>query len=205
MNARPIIFNGDMVRALLDGRKTQTRRPIDPQPVEAMVTKFPFPKMRGSLLIWSETDYSDFPMWKYHHVCPFGKPGDLLWVRETFAILRYLKTIEVGFAYRADGDLPFGWSPSIHMPRKASRLTLRITDVRVERVQDISECNAKAEGAIPDGTQGDSHICAFAETVWGGIYNTDHNPQFAWGRNPWVWVIGFEVIRKNVDEVMANV
>ena len=173
---RPILFNGKMVQSILDGRKTQTRRVIKPQPVSN-----PFPLQR----------------------CPYGVPIDLLWVQETWV------KWDAGIAYLADClnrhgvesedskrcRLDYGviWKPSIHMPRWASRITLRVTDVRVERVQEISEADAQAEGvsAWHDTNNGTVYRPEF-RTLWDSI-NAARG--FGWDANPWVWVVEFERVQ----------
>lgn len=213
--ARPILFSAPMVRALLDGRKTQTRRIVKPQPngTESV-----------SPCHWVETGWSTSrgssgclcrPV-----RCPYGQPGDLLWVRETFCSDDDTPTI-----YKADGDeelyiknhdllctnLP--WKPSIHMPRWTSRLTLEITGVRVERLQDITEEDAKAEGIVfcerdSDGAEWyslpewkwQSPAAARAyRTLWESI-----NGSGSWDANPWVWVLEFTVHRCNVDDLLKR-
>ena len=152
LKERPILFSTPMVRAILDGRKTQTRRIIKPQPYVLNSTSAELNQL-----------FKDGLM---HRACPYGKIGDLLWVRETWADLtegygtpweRF--NLKPPFIwYKADGDQPDigngasqleSWKPSIFMPRWASRITLRITNVRVERLQDISEMDAIAEGVAP--------------------------------------------------------
>ena len=164
MKERPIIFSAPMVRAILDGRKTQTRRVVKPQPVggdriERDGSGWVVGRMRDSENAWRPLP------------CPFGQPGDGLWVRETWSGLHVFRNtaplerksfVGDGYPYMredvwywADGEPEYGdWErprPSIHMPRWASRLTLEITGVRVERLQEISEADAEAEGfaAIP--------------------------------------------------------
>lgn len=154
---RPILFSGAMVRALLAGTKTQTRRAVKSVELargEAMGVRvapgtfcyIDFDGVPG--LSWRPFGGSPtvpYPPEKVAAACPYGAPGDRLWVRETWA-----KAGEVGDSveYRADnGDPTNGrWRPSIHMPRRVSRLTLEVTDVRVERLQDISESDSQAEG-----------------------------------------------------------
>lgn len=225
MNNRPIIFSADMVRALLSGNKTQTRRPINPQP-ECI-----FDEDRGIDGYFKWNGGRLFPT-AYQAIdiqsCPFGQVGDLLWVRETWCCESNGGSIVDGsYLYRADGlqvtkdDGDGGtelrkdgteaspWIPSIHMPRHASRLTLRITDIRVERVQDISEVASQCEGAKPRFE--DEFGIVWSQPlykhgffhIWNSIYNAKNKPQFAWENNPWCWCISFEVIRKNVDEVMG--
>lgn len=211
MAEKPIIFSGAMVRALLDGRKTQTRRVLKPQPVKLPDFN------RGSLSI--NVRRSVYQAWNPHCPavrCPYGQPGDRLWVRETFAYVsphEYPAPFEeCKIEYRADKpeakraggwdcepDDPeaIRWRPSIHMPRWASRITLEVTGVRVERLQDISEADARAEGAYPPpaGTDDDgAHYDAGTfrdgfRALWESI-----NGAGSWTANPWVWVIEFRRI-----------
>lgn len=200
---RPILFNGPMVRAILDGRKTQTRRPLKLQP-DRDIDGEPYWHV-GGFRAWQFRPVSDVlrkggALLK----CPYGVPGDLLWVREAWQLLwcshhetdcgtEYdctLITGEVpkendshyGFDYRATSDLPNEgdpWRPSIHMPRWVSRITLHVEAVRVERVQDISEEDARAEGfACHD---------SFAVT-WEETYA---KRGLGWDANPWAWVVEF--------------
>lgn len=205
MTERPIIFNGDMVRAILRGEKTQTRRPVKPIPVYPDA----FDGLRrdihdGQVHFWACG--AELPAHIFR--CPCGQPGDRLWVRETFALG---EPPYFGVAYRADeGDNPEDvggerqkWTPSIHMPRYLSRITLEITDINAERVQDITEDDARAEGGKPefrtvvarsDGGP-DYHIpCSyrggFANT-WDAIYAK--RPGLSWDENPWIWAITFSV------------
>lgn len=157
MKERPIIFNGEMVRAILDGRKTQTRRVVKPAIVNAMDAP------RGTQDIAAGYPFIERPsgdMVSVVDLCPYGQPGDRLWVRETWGYSAKLpmsahstKDDWTWIAYpelRAyKADAPKGnwcWKPSIHMPRWASRITLKVTGVRVERVQEISNGDAMAEG-----------------------------------------------------------
>lgn len=190
MKERPILFNGAMVRALLAGTKTQTRRVVKPQPrrVDGGV---PF----GDAPAWAHAEPGSAMM-----RCPYGKPGDWLWVRESW------KHIEGGNVYDAAGGVmdsfepetlyrasrpnyPGQWKPSIHMPRWASRITLEITSVRVERLQDISEADAIAEGVYTDPAS--PAYDAYAQ-LWDEI-----NGPGSWAANPWVWVLEFR--RLNVE------
>ncbi|WP_199635088.1 hypothetical protein JEM67_09820 [Serratia sp. PAMC26656] len=213
MKERPVIFNGEMVRAILDGRKTQTRRvmKVQPKPSKTRPGDFWF----SSKKLESMVHVSDFmpgnsPIADCHHFfqehcCPFGQVGDRLWVRETFMDLTGTG-IEAttgkfdGFAYRADtpagsyGDevrKEYGlkWTPSLHMPRKACRILLEITAVRVERLNDISEEDAKAEGyPVEREVDGGAHDpWLWFRDLWDGIY-----PDNDFKVNPWVWVIEFK-------------
>jgi hypothetical protein len=224
MNARPILFNGDMVRALLAGQKTQTRRVAKNIHQDRM--------FRSGWKVESSDKKSacstDAPHGFLAEVCPFGKIGDLLWVRETF-ISGFecddngMPTENERIWYRASGgldcwydggsDFPkenIPWKPSIHMPRCASRLTLRITDVRVERLQDITEEDAIAEGIngelcqrflYSESTKG--QLLPAAVHAFSGLWESI-NSAGSWNDNPWLWVIEFEVIQTNVDTVLKQ-
>ncbi|WP_434058220.1 hypothetical protein [Enterobacter bugandensis] len=193
MTERGMIFNGEMVRAILDGRKTQTWRPVNPS--------------TANLLDLQE----QYPHKKYNISCPFGEVGDRIWVRETWA--------EAGASapdlklYRANypahvpthyENVPAAedvrWTPSIHMPRWASRITLVITGVRVEQLKSISEEEARSEGVArlregfwkhyqPGWTQHQLSARGSFATLWDSIYGSGE-----WDRNPWVWVIEFKPI-----------
>ena len=204
MTERPIIFNGEMVRAILDRRKTQTRRVIKPQPDYTSWVN-PCPDWREYL----KTAWAD----NYGHQikCPYGKPSDQLWVRETFcpvddremgggvwidyrATPRYGEDEPAGWEKGSDDPEAAKWSPSIHMPRKASRIQLEVVKVRVERLQDITREDALAEGVrklyrMPHW--------GYAEPIesfmicW-DMVNTKRN--FEWDTNPWVWVVEFQLL-----------
>ncbi|EMF5052079.1 hypothetical protein RGO66_000519 [Serratia marcescens] len=194
MKERPVIFNGEMVRAILDGRKTQTRRVMKVQPESSgfglrFITESLNNRDTGKYF-WSQSDAcginkprsKPFP-------CPFGRVGDRLWVRETFGDcgnrLVYRADTEDGAASQVKR-----WVPSIHMPREACRILLEITAVRVERLNDISEEDARAEGCcygrgggVPDfAVTPADHF----PTLWASIYGEE-----SWRATPWVWVIEF--------------
>ena len=218
MKERGMIFNGELVRAILDGRKTQTRRVMKVQPESNQL---------GLLLITDSTKRSDIG--KYHwaesnatgnHVrsklfsCPFGAAGDRIWVRETFcpvddtqyggekwvdyrATPRYEASHPAGWDSAPNDAEALKWRPSINMPRWASRILLEITDVRVERLNAISQEDAQAEGmelagwrptySDPDsGGEVMTPYDNFAE-LWSSIYGEE-----SWNANPWVWVISFK-------------
>jgi len=189
MRERPIIFSGPMVRAILDGRKTQTRRAVKSSGIWSVEDR------DGSRWPGYENNYGE---WQWM-ACPYGQPGDRLWVRECWG-LRDTQPKDgperAVIGYRADGETaaPNGryqlWRPSIHMPRWASRITLEITGVRVERVQDISEEDARAEGVsetcVLPGDRG-SFIPSFG-MLWEQI---NAKRGYGWDVNPWVWVIEF--------------
>jgi hypothetical protein len=189
---RPILFSGEMVRALLEGRKTQTRRIIKPQPDIAD------PELEKVLPAAWEDGFIDVK-------CPYGIIGDRLWVRETFCA-ESQQTIH----YRADGweyDGGGGWKPSIHMPRWASRIDLEVTAVRVERLQDISEADAVAEGIESFMQYGQQAYADYLKrrhcvydsrfsfkSLWESINGFD-----SWQVNPWVWVIEFRRVPHDQD------
>lgn len=206
MKERPILFSGPMVRALLDGSKTQTRRVVKPQP---------YIDEQGNFC-WNGSNFgqdgkgphtqaiaSPIPSSKTKRVhCPYGKPGDRLWVRETFAhIYRDNATPDQrrdgDVAYKADhqglDEYAYGtWKSSIHMPRWASRITLEVTGVRVERLQGISEADAMAEGVAEtakylQGLSACLEHCYAYEDLWESI-----NGAGSWDANPWVWVVNFK-------------
>lgn len=165
MKERPILFNGEMVRAILEGVKTETRRPVKPQ-----------------------------PQGESHPSSPFGEAGDRLWVRETFALERGQ------VLYRADepplqphdpfDDAPAPrvkgprWRPSIHMPRACARLMLEVVDIRMERLHEMTEKSARAEG--------DPDLETFRDG-WNAIYG---DQGLGWSANPWVWVVEFRVLER---------
>lgn len=232
MNHRPILFSAPMVQALLAGRKSQTRRIMKPQPhpgrfgpnhptsPDGIIGPMPGALGGGDYHAWdgplATACLTKTGVYVATNQCPYGQPGDLLWVRETWAGhimwdgVRYENDPEGSCIwYRADGSCRGGcvdgqrgkqWRPSIHMPKWASRLTLMITDVRVERLQDISEADAIAEGVQNSlHLQGGRLACENFAHLWWTI-----NGDGSWEANPWVWVISFEVIQKNVLDVLKE-
>lgn len=197
MKTRPILCSAPMVQALLEGRKTQTRRIVKPQPNGG-----PQAEMINLGGAWGLLDGILSGEW----CCPYGQPGDLLYVKETVGKFDGREPDAYEGRYAADGEEAFdGWYwkrpllPSIHMPRWASRLTLRITDVRVERLQDISEDDAYAEG-VTHAEWGGMNAREGFRRLWESIYGTG-----SWDANPWVWVISFDVIQQNVDDMIVGV
>lgn len=193
MSERRILFSGEMVRALLEGCKTQTRRVVKPQP-----SKPPILPDKGM------EDAAFYP------ACPHGQPGDRLWVKEGFwtngskpsesdFVVYHLEheTKQNEVSRNRQGEMrtgaffgEFKRFPSIFMPRWASRITLEITGVKVERLQDISEEDAKAEGCDGRSFHGHGHPCAKQfRSLWDSI-----NGDGAWDTNPWVWAIAFKQI-----------
>ncbi len=190
MKEHPILFSAPMVRAILEGRKTQTRRVVK-LPVRCPDT--------GAQLAGCELSLE--PKHVIERICPYGTVGDRLWVRETWSKAKSCNVDEL--FYRADGEHQSGrqrslsyveresrWRPSIHMPRWASRITLEVTGVRVERLQDISQADCVAEG-MPESTNGFlHHVVADYRKLWGDINGAD-----SWAANPWVWVIEFKQVK----------
>ena len=187
MSDRPILFSAQMVRAILDGHKTQTRRVVkvgDTIEERDDGTRWPY------FTTWTHGD--DGSPWAS---CPYGEPGDRLWVRESFVY----RSKHDRYYYKADHEAPFtapyahgGWKPSIHMPRAASRLTLDVTAIRVERLQAISGDDAKAEGAptfADDPLRGAGNMAALSwfRSLWDDI----NGDRASWESNPWVWVVEF--------------
>lgn len=169
---RPILFSSEMVQAILQGRKTQTRRVVKPRSyICDIVDGWPY-----------EMTEDDLQPIK----CPYGRVGDILWVRETWCWNGYY------YIYRADErNMPFRWKPSIHMPKKACRLFLRIANIRVERLHDISSEDIKAEGIVWTIDYRTSLLDQW-ELLWTSINGYD-----SWNDNPYVWVIEFERIQNN--------
>ena len=221
---RPIPFSEAEVRAILEGRKTQTRRVAKPPPKAVFL-----PDDQWKIDVDEPgTAYMDDESGRLRITCPYGQPGDQMWLRETWALVHNWEEDGIddwegaipkdrpispsaqvwhkaGHLRSSDTveDRGFRWRPSIHMPRWASRITLEITRVRVERVQDITEADAKAEGVSPvmvdsgGFTQWDApidipdYIEPFAD-LWDKL-NAPRG--HGWSVNPWVWVIDFERIK----------
>ena len=205
MTERPIIFSGDMVRAILRGEKTQTRRPVKPQPATDCMYSINGAHNAALHLTDAGCQVRYIPPTgrsKDHLLlCPFGQPGDRLWVRETFALG---EPPYFGVAYRADeGDNPEDvggrrqkWTPSIHMPRSLSRITLEITDINVERAQDITEDEAIKEGVVDPimGTYGLNPRTIFRD-LWNALYAKRSG--LSWDEDPWVWAITFRRVESS--------
>ncbi len=230
MKERPIIFSTPMVQAILEGRKTQTRRVIKPQPVvgedkwEWGGTRPKALRKTGAITTYGigVLPSDDGSMFQYS--CPYGKPGDLLWVRETHAWVMYdhahdllegardrnryvyKASMHEGWMEYAKEKYGYKWKPSIHMPEEAARIWLKVVDVRVELLKDISEDDAIAEGVEkiadygttsyrlytkPDSAYSDIDAVWSFTSLWESIHGKD-----SWKSNPWVWVIEFEVVSK---------
>lgn len=196
MAEKPILFNTEMVKAILEDRKTQTRRLVKPKHRSAAGFNVCFSKATGEITGVYDFD-EDERMYDDPTQAPF-QPGDVLWVREAWTEMPY------GFAYRADGEEPDGWDgndrwyPSIHMPKEAARLFLRVTGVRCERLQEITSGEAVAEGIqsnLRSPSEAADALIAF-EALWNSTVRQDAMKRWGWNANPWVWVIEFERIDK---------
>ena len=203
MKERPITFNAPMVRALLDGRKTQTRRIMKNQPCGEKIGRVDIRCANGGFQWHGVAGESSV------FSCPYGRVGDRLWVRESWAFHK----MAIGSVQDEDGPFVYAsdefanqyritdkWTPSIHMPRFASRITMEITGVRVEKLQDISEADAQSEGVwqCPHGkawyaSEESNVACAFAigayKELWESISGAG-----SWDANPWAWVIEFKQV-----------
>lgn len=244
MKERPILFSGEMVRAILDGRKTQTRRVVKPQPVRSLPHTGTLPNPCGEDFEihhplgwrWQKTKrWSAFvadsagPAALSESLVrhsPYGAPGDRLWVRETWGVahehadqLRWRDQLDdakrgcpwaplVYAATEPDVLEISPWKPSIHMPRWASRITLAVTSLRVERLQDVTEEDAKAEGvmaptikepgrvapayALGSPYEGPREIGHVYRCEYACLWDEINGKRASWESNPWVWVVGFE-------------
>ena len=195
---KPILFNTDMVRAILNGRKTVTRRVVKFKPGQNPQWTGYIPD--GQVLYGS----NNIPSSK----SPY-QPGDILYVRETWSKVKLASESDWHYEYRASCENPAyfsngfmaEWRPSIHMPKEAARLFLRVTDVQVERLQDITSGQIDAEGCkewaysaktgelLPSGP-------SFFRIKWDRTIKPADLPLYGWDANPWVWVIEFERISK---------
>ena len=217
MAIKPILFNTEMVRAILDERKSCTRRLVKPQPKSKLCYTFAgsdsgtwgYPN-RTAHEIWGEefklpNDITEEELSKRWN--PPYQTDDILYVRETWC---GLPVNEAGhfrghpiYYYRADGDLrPEGWRgawhPSIHMPKEAARIWLKVTDVRVERLQDITADGIRNEGLPSMAVHvGDMDVALKEwETIWNSTIKKSDIDRYGWDANPWVWVIEFERCEK---------
>lgn len=197
---RPIIFRDEMVRAILSGRKTQTRRVI--KHMRANRWTYVKPHKGGGWMATDGTEAGFVESGAAGFKCPYGQPGDRLWVRETWCPQPdrnppYVPFYKTDFLPNEAHDISKTWGPwhsSIHMPRWASRITLEITNIRVERVQDITELDAKSEGVakvINKKIHGWKPYALEFCILWNYI---NLKRGYGWNANPWVWVIEFKRI-----------
>ena len=225
MAIKPILFNTEMVKAILDGRKNCTRRLVKPQPDEEHTYPLGFvtdstEKKDVGCFGFGIDEYGGF----IQYVKPPYQPGDILYVRETWMDYAGLTM------YKADCDIyrldslnfaGFGWKPSIHMPKEAARIWLKVTDVKVERLQEMKPVDVIKEGAYPDcwdclNTYGESGSqCCYGteeqcsqcdevmmewENLWNSTIKKSDIDRYGWDASPWVWVIEFERCEKPKEE-----
>lgn len=222
MKERPILFSTPMVQAILAGNKTQTRRIIK-SPAKNMqesgqevIKRNPDNDPWYKDRIWSMRTqqglWGDYTNKQFLEFCPYGQIGDQLWVRETWQpwkrtnieydeweplpVSRFEEADSI--EYRASSDSLGPWKPSIHMPRSESRIQLEITNIRVERLQDISEADAKAEGInhcpkriVKPHSNPVEYIEVSAKDYFQDLWESINGPE-SWTANPWVWVIEFK-------------
>lgn len=193
MAIKPILFNTEMVEAILEGQKTQTRRTVKQPPIV------------GDIMRDEKGWYYEDGTRNGHSLIPQFSTGDILWVRETWGKLTECDVFppyephEERFIYRADRGDPdhfqAKWHPSIHMPKEAARIFLRVKDVRVERLQDMDEDEAISEGFADSPAGTDSPLLRFTE-LWDKTIRREDLREFGYHANPWVWVIEFERCEK---------
>ena len=200
MAIKPILFNTEMVRAILDGRKSCTRRLVKPEP-------------QGYFEVSEEPLYIYDTDGNQGKITPPYQPSDILYVRESYSELTF------GYVYKADGENidhlgnVIKWHPSIHMPKEAARIWLKVTDVRVERLQDITEEQAFMEGTDPwdevcyenngwhptfsdPDSGGDPNMVDGFHKLWNSTIKKSDIDRYGWDASPWVWVIEFERCEK---------
>lgn len=216
--AKPILFNTEMVRAIMDGRKTQTRRVIKPHnPIKAASEEY----HQGEGL-WIEhnsddetlyiKDYSVSPCWfrVSDYIRKYALTSDILYVRETWmktdvfgtqnSCLYKANTEQNETIFEVTGQEP-KWRPSIHMPKEAARIFLRVTDVRAERVQDITAAECVREGIPQESLAevGEDFTIGQFHDLWDSTINKSNLPLYGWNANPWVWVYSFERMEAEPD------
>ena len=229
MSIKPILFNTEMVRAILDGRKSCTRRIVKPQQLIGMLPdkcKNGVPEeflKEKKLMFKPHCDMTDAELISAAYKAPY-QPGDILYVRETWQYLYELDgneqvIEETGkYYYAATDTIPFDtyidengmkhdhapWRPSIHMPKEAARIWLKVTDVRVERLQEISAESALLEGTDKyiylNGEFDENAILTSFIGIWNSTIKKSDLDRYGWNANPWVWVIEFERCEKPKEE-----
>ena len=200
MAIKPILFNTEMVRAILDGRKSCTRRLVKPEP-------------QGYFEVSEEPLYIYDTDGNQGKITPPYQPSDILYVRESYSELTF------GYVYKADGENidhlgnVIKWHPSIHMPKEAARIWLKVTDVRVERLQEITEEQACMEGTDPwdeacyenngwhptfsdPDSGGDPNMIDGIHKLWNSTIKKSDLDRYGWDANPWVWAIEYERCEK---------
>lgn len=227
MSEKPILFNTEMVKAILDDRKTQTRRLIKPQPKSRLAYCY----AGTDSGTWGYPTATAHEFWgadfelprglseseKQHRWKPPCEADDILWVRETWNYVKFGNN-DWHYEYRADCKDPSKWSngsfaewrPSIHMPREAARLFLLVKKVRIEKLQDISPMDVKAEGIEIVCHEDDEYDVEMSDeamekllfqVIWEETIKAADSPRYGWLANPWVWVIEFERIESRAPGV----
>lgn len=219
MAIKPIIFNTEMVRAILDGRKSCTRRIVKPQQLVGLLPdkcKNGVPEeflKEKKLMFKPYCNMTDIELINTAYKAPYQR-GDILYVRETWCkgLERYIYRADYSDTekfYRDGKEIEMKWHPSLHMPKDAARIFLRVTNVRVERLQEITEEEAGAEGAVDnrgfihsyDNEYTHIHTARedFAE-IWNNTVKKSDIDRYGWNANPWIWVIKFEMCDKPESE-----
>lgn len=234
---RPILFSTPMVQAILDGRKTQTRRTRGLEEINKNPDDWKEGTTTQLCRFWDadkEEDPNPIDI-RYGFIfngngnqelyipCPYGKPGDRLWVRETWQITNFLhpSNENYGYVYKAsengkdwqENTEEWKWKPSIHMPKAAARIWLEVTDISLERLQAISEEDAISEGIKPIWINDDSSCNKFKNYINNGKDSLSPKDSFrslwesingaeSWDRNPWIWVVKFKVLSTTGKEAV---
>lgn len=213
MSIKPILFNTEMVRAILDGRKSCTRRLVKPQPQGRLCYTF----AGGDCGSWGYPSKTAYESWGYEYKLseditdeelkrrwnPPYHTDDILYVRETWhkGLERYIYRANYSDTekfYRGGKEIGMKWRPSIHMPKEAARIWLKVTNVRVERLQDITADSIRNEGLSSLAVHcGDMEIALKEwENLWNSTIKKSDLDRYGWDANPWVWVIEFEQCEK---------
>lgn len=221
MEIKPILFNTDMVRAILEGRKSCTRRIVKPQQLIGMLPdkcKNGAPEeflKEKKLMFKPYCDMTDIELINTAYKAPY-QPGDILYVRETWQYLYELDENEQviedtgKYYYAATDTIPFDtyvdengvkhdhapWRPSIHMPKEAARIWLKVTDIRVERLQEMEKLDAVKEGIDPRLCISLGHALMKFKKLWNSTIKKSDLDRYGWNASPWVWVIEFEWCEK---------
>lgn len=201
---KPILFNTAMVQAILDGRKTMTRRVVKPRYRNDEYGFQVITTMDGHFVRVEKIDENECGIFEdgtERHVSPPYQPGDILWVREKWEHDDYEGFVDYRADFTDEEAKDIKWRPSIHMPKDAARIYLRVTDVRVERVQDISEDDTKAEGIEPRFNVRDQFSGVIARQRFSELWDSINAKRgHGWDENPFVWVISFERCDKPESE-----
>lgn len=215
MSMKQILFNTEMVRAILDGRKSCTRRIVKPQQLVGLLPdkcKNGVPEeflKEKKLMFKPYCNMTDIELINTAYKAPYQR-GDILYVRETWCkgLERYIYRADYSDTekfYRDGKEIEMKWHPSLHMPKDAARIFLRVTNVRVERLQDITVEDALAEGMDKyirlNGELDENSIITSFIGIWNSTIKKSGLDRYGWNANPWVWVIEFERCEKPGSEV----